>query len=218
MAQLNGCRSNPPGTAMHQQGLTGLARLIKEQIAPHGEIRLAKPGCIAQRHTLWNWQTMRSLYCYKFGVATAIGQTAQLIAEPPSADISADGCNCARHLKPQKIRCTLWRWVMPTSLHQVGAIYACARHLDQNLRGANRWQRALCHNQHLGRARTIHFYNLHGAGQHIDLQSELQFRFMSETRINDTPHPVGWQTKSLNFLPKGLGVGPKNGPPKAGHL
>ena len=72
-AKLNCCRANAASTAMNKKNTVLFDLLLKEHIAPDGEISLGKASGINFRHAFRNWQAMTCRYRNIFSIATAIG-------------------------------------------------------------------------------------------------------------------------------------------------
>ena len=139
--------------------------MLKEQVAPNGEICLAKACSINQRNALGNGQAVGRIDCYIFRVATAIGQGTDSVTRGPVGHPVRSGNNLAGDFQAQKVRGAFGGWVMSAPLYQVRAVYPCGSDLYQHFTGLNFGHRSAAGFQYLGSTGVPHFNCLHALWQ-----------------------------------------------------
>src|SRR3954471_4951966 len=133
MRQLDRGHTDAAGSAMDQGLLAAFQPARLEQIGPHRE------ACLWQRAGAYSIEIRRPGQALQrgrgavFGIAAAVGQRTDPVADFPSCHAASHGDDLARDLEPKDRRRAGWRWVGALALRDVWAVYAGGHDADQDL-------------------------------------------------------------------------------------
>ncbi|KUJ84289.1 hypothetical protein AVO43_00855 [Microbulbifer sp. ZGT114] len=117
---------------MDKQYLPGPQLSAVKDITPDGKQRLGQ--CCGFRHTeaIRNGKTLAGWHRHVFRIATAIGQRANHVANPPALDTVSQCGNLAGHLQPQDRGGARGRWIKPLTLDNIGPVDTGGPHPNQH--------------------------------------------------------------------------------------
>ena len=133
MRELDGGNADAARAAVHEEPLSALQAAALEHVVPHGEEALGDRGRFRHRQAGWHRQA-GSLICGAiFRVAAAGDERHHAVALFEAACAGTQRRDRARNLEPGNLGVSLGRGIVALALHEIGAVDARRRHLDEHL-------------------------------------------------------------------------------------